>query len=194
MEKNPAGFWIRLGANLIDGIIFAILGYFLVLLIGEGIGSNANSGIQFLYGLLLPIFWYGYTVGKRAVSIRIVRVNGSNVTFWTMLKRTLLSGILYSAPIGIGVIIALTMAWTELAQALASPMDANLEMSNSMMSAFAIFFGGMLLTLILLAASAIMVGVREDKRSLHDLIAGTYVTRNSPGEPVGTGVNVIKEA
>ncbi|CFJ41051.1 RDD family [Mycobacterium tuberculosis] len=28
--------------------------------------------------------------------------------------------------------------------------------------------------------SAIMVAAREDKRSIHDLIAGTYVTSNNP--------------
>ncbi|KZZ84450.1 MULTISPECIES: RDD family protein [Bacillaceae] len=194
MHKNPAGFWIRLGANLIDGIIFAVIGYFLVLIMGEGIGNSATSGIQFFYGLLLPIFWYGYTVGKRAVSIRILRVNGTNVTFWTMIKRSVVSGILYSAPIGIGAIIALTMAWTEIAQVLANPTDPSLAINNSMMSAFAVFIGGMLLSSIMLLASAIMVGVREDKRSLHDLIAGTYVTRNSPGEPAVTGINEVKEA
>jgi len=29
-------------------------------------------------------------------------------------------------------------------------------------------------------ASAFMVGIREDKRAIHDLIAGTYVTYNEP--------------
>ncbi|MCY8282293.1 RDD family protein, partial [Bacillus inaquosorum] len=33
-----------------------------------------------------------------------------------------------------------------------------------------------------LIASLILIGVREDKRTLHDLIAGTYVTYASPGE------------
>ena len=37
--------------------------------------------------------------------------------------------------------------------------------------------------------SAFMVGLREDKRSLHDLIAGTYVTYNAPGEEADFIVN-----
>ncbi len=30
--------------------------------------------------------------------------------------------------------------------------------------------------------SAFMVGLREDKRSIHDFVAGTYVTYAEPGE------------
>lgn len=33
-----------------------------------------------------------------------------------------------------------------------------------------------------LIASLILIAVREDKRTLHDLIAGTYVTYATPGE------------
>lgn len=33
-----------------------------------------------------------------------------------------------------------------------------------------------------LIASLILIGVREDKRTLHDLISGTYVTYAAPGE------------
>ncbi|AZB41882.1 RDD family protein [Bacillus sp. FJAT-42376] len=193
MEKNPAGFWIRLGANLIDGVLFAIIGYLLTLLVGETIGQNTTSGIQFFYGLLLPIFWYGYTVGKRAVKVRIVKVNGQGVTFWTMIKRTVISGILYGLPAIIGAVIALSLSWSEFIEIMSNPLETAPEPSNSLIAAFAVLFGGMLLSLIVLAASAIMMGVREDKRSIHDLIAGTYVTRNLPNEPVQTEWNEAKE-
>ncbi len=32
--------------------------------------------------------------------------------------------------------------------------------------------------------SAFMVGMREDKRSIHDFVAGTYVTYRSPDESI----------
>ncbi|SFJ70171.1 Uncharacterized membrane protein YckC, RDD family [Halobacillus dabanensis] len=35
---------------------------------------------------------------------------------------------------------------------------------------------------IALIVSAFMVGIREDKRAIHDFIAGTYVTHNPPGK------------
>ncbi|WP_162357094.1 RDD family protein [Metabacillus mangrovi] len=198
MGKNPAGFWIRLGANLIDAVVFAVLGFLLALILGDQIGQNASSGIQFLYGLLLPVFWYGYTVGKKAVSIRIVRKDGTNVTFWTMVKRSLLSGIVYGLPFFLGLIIALVMGWSEMVELFTTPVPADpaamdMEISNTALSALVILFGGGLLSFILIAASAIMIGVREDKRAIHDLIAGTYVTRNSPGAASADSYEESKE-
>lgn len=43
--------------------------------------------------------------------------------------------------------------------------------------------GGLVYVLTLgigIIVSAFMVGIREDKRAIHDFIAGTYVTRNMP--------------
>lgn len=85
------------------------------------------------YYVLIPIFWYGYTVGKRFCGIRIVKLNGDDVTLGTMLLREVLGAIIYSITFGIAAIV-----------------------------------------------SAFMVGLREDKRSIHDLIAGTYVTYSLP--------------
>ncbi|MGE5702204.1 MAG: RDD family protein [Clostridia bacterium] len=132
--SNPVGFWRRLGANLLDGIIIGVplslLGYGLT---GDSQSSSVLNAISFLYSLLLPIFWYGYTIGKRLLGIRIVRMNGENVGIGTMLLRTVVGGLLYTITFGIAAII-----------------------------------------------SAIMVGAREDKRSIHDFIAGTYVTFDKP--------------
>ncbi|MCT8138407.1 RDD family protein [Anaerobacillus sp. CMMVII] len=86
-----------------------------------------------LYYLILPIVWYGYTIGKKALGIRIARVDGEKVGIGTMLLRDIVAGIVYVFTLGIGVIV-----------------------------------------------SAFMVGLREDKRSIHDFIAGTYVTYNPP--------------
>jgi uncharacterized RDD family membrane protein YckC len=47
------------------------------------------------------------------------------------------------------------------------------------------FVGGLVYVLTLgigLIVSAFMVGLREDKRAIHDFIAGTYVTQNMPDE------------
>ncbi len=105
METKPAGFWIRLGALLLDGILFNglafLLGLFLLAAWQDGITELA----QFLYALLLPVFWYGYTVGKRVFKIRIIHMNGTNVGIWTMIKRTIIGGLIYVLPILISVTI-----------------------------------------------------------------------------------------
>lgn len=131
---NPAGFWIRLAANLLDGLIIG-LPLFLIsyLITGDTQGDLFTNLISFLYSLLLPIFWYGYTVGKKILGIRIVKVNGDQVGFGAMLLRVLVGGLIYGITLGIAALV-----------------------------------------------SAFMVGLRQDKRAIHDFIAGTYVTYNKP--------------
>ncbi|MBW5447625.1 RDD family protein [Cohnella sp. CFH 77786] len=132
--NEPAGFWIRFGAMILDSIIIGIpLTIISVLITGSKAEDEFLSDtLTFLYSLLTPIFWNGYTIGKRICGIRIVRVDdGEPPRLGTMLLRVLVASLIYAVTFGIAVIV-----------------------------------------------SAIMVGVREDKRSIHDFIAGTEVVRD----------------
>jgi uncharacterized RDD family membrane protein YckC len=135
--SNPAGFWVRLGASLLDSIVLAIVVAIIGLIIGFTYGDNTGSLLEFIlnlcYTLILPVLWYGFTVGKKALGIRVVKLDGSDISFGTNAKRILLGSLVYLLTLGIGFIV-----------------------------------------------SAFMVGMREDKRSIHDLIAGTYVTYDQP--------------
>ncbi|NQF14087.1 RDD family protein [Brevibacillus sp. HB1.3] len=132
--SNPVGFWRRLGAGLLDAIIIGIPLILITYIITGNTEDNFITNIiSSLYSLLVPVFWHGYTVGKRIVGIRIARIDGEPVGIGTMLLRDLVGGIVYIITLGIGLIV-----------------------------------------------SVIMVAVRQDKRSLHDLIAGTYVTSDQP--------------
>lgn len=137
MVHNPAGFWIRFLANLIDGIILAVFTGLLSEVLYQSFlppeGFTGLDLVEFLYYLLLPILWVGYTVGKKALGIRIARIDGGKVGIGTMLLRLFVSGLFFAFTLGIGVIV-----------------------------------------------SAFMVGLREDKRGIHDFIAGTYVTFDEP--------------
>lgn len=83
---RPAGFWIRLAANLLDALIIGIpLMIISYLITGDTGREPLTDTISFLYSLLLPVFWYGYTVGKKLLGIRIVKINGEPVGFGTML-------------------------------------------------------------------------------------------------------------
>jgi uncharacterized RDD family membrane protein YckC len=128
-----AGFWVRLGALILDAVIVGVPLTIISLIITGGGGREYFTNVlSFLYSLLTPVFWNGYTIGKRICGIRIRRVDdGSAPGIGTMLMRNVVGGIVYVVTLGIGVIV-----------------------------------------------SAIMVGVREDKRSLHDMIAGTEVVRD----------------
>lgn len=141
---KPAGFWIRLAANIIDGLLLSIPYLILTLLFGVKLDLNNPSAIptldpassisniiSILYMLILPPLWNGATVGKRLVGIRIARVDGSKVTVGTMALRSIVGPLVEIIPLGLG----------------------------SLVSLFMIVF-------------------RKDKRSIHDFIAGTYVTYN----------------
>ncbi|EKP95281.1 RDD family protein [Thermaerobacter subterraneus] len=131
---NPAGFWKRFAASLLDGIVvggpITLAGY---LATGTAEANWFTSLVNVLYALVVPVVWHGYTVGKRIVGIRIVRLNGAPVGIGTMFLRSVVGGLVYFVTLGAGLIV-----------------------------------------------SAILVAAREDKRSLHDLIAGTYVTTDPP--------------
>ncbi|MCM3003343.1 RDD family protein [Priestia koreensis] len=136
---NPAGFWIRLGAALLDGLVIGIPLSILSFVITGDIDNSSGDGwinlLSALYGIFLPVYWRGYVVGKKVCGIRIVKIDGEDVRIGTMVIRVLCGAFIYAITLGIAAIV-----------------------------------------------SGIMVGIREDKRSIHDLIAGTYVTYNRPGE------------
>ncbi|CAH0346722.1 RDD family protein [Bacillus sp. CECT 9360] len=131
---NPAGFWRRLLANILDGLIIGISVSVISYLITRNWEADTfDSVANMVYALIIPIIWHGYTVGKKIMGVRIAKVNGGKLGFGAMLMRTLVAGLVYGLTIGIALIV-----------------------------------------------SAFMVGLRKDKRALHDLMAGTYVTFDKP--------------
>jgi len=129
-DNQVAGFWIRLGANILDGLIVSLP---LTIIAGLITGNYENEPISNLifglYGILVPVYWNGYTIGKRMCGIHIRKFDFLEPPgLGTMLLRNLVAGIVYALTLGIGLIV-----------------------------------------------SIFMVALREDKRSLHDFIAGTEV-------------------
>jgi len=125
-----AGFWIRFGAVLLDGLLVGIPLTIVTMLVTGGWGTREplTDILSFLYSLLIPVLWSGYTVGKKLCGVRIRKLDGSPPGIGTMLLRVVVGGLVYAVTFGIGTIV-----------------------------------------------SAVMVGVREDKRAIHDFIAGTEV-------------------
>jgi uncharacterized RDD family membrane protein YckC len=133
---DRAGFLIRLGAGLLDGLVLLGFGFIVMFVFQFNSPDNWISNlVDLLYYLLLPVFWYGYTLGKKWCGIRIVKEDGSQVGIGTMLLRNIVAALVYIITLGIGVFV-----------------------------------------------SAFMIGLREDKRAIHDFIAGTHVTYNLPEE------------
>jgi uncharacterized RDD family membrane protein YckC len=95
--QEPAGFWRRLGAVIIDAAVGAIIG----LIIGPIFDDDNLSRIAIwlyvmAYYILVPYYWNGYTVGKRVAGVRIVRVDGGKLGFKNTILRMPVTQILYT--------------------------------------------------------------------------------------------------
>ncbi|MGJ7919795.1 RDD family protein [Neobacillus sp. LXY-4] len=113
MISNPAGFWRRLLGNILDGLIISLP---ISLIFGAFLDSNSvstvTSIIEILYAIILPVIWSGYTIGKRIVGVRIVKVNGEKIGFGTMLLRSVVGGLIYAVTLGIALIVSAIMVGT----------------------------------------------------------------------------------
>lgn len=81
MEQS-AGFKVRFLASFLDFIVVAIIhGFITFLMYGEFYTKQPNitDYVGLSYAILVPVLWYGYTIGKRMTKIRIVKVSGQNV-------------------------------------------------------------------------------------------------------------------
>ena len=106
----PAGFWIRAGAYMIDGLIITICQVIVMTLLTlVGIPNAAARGLSALLGVAyfvwMPVACAGQTLGKMAGGIAIRRMDGSPLTYLRCLGRWcgyLVSGILA----GLGFLLA----------------------------------------------------------------------------------------
>jgi uncharacterized RDD family membrane protein YckC len=105
-----AGFWRRVAAALIDGILVGVVSW-IVTLIFSGISDGAEVTAQ----ILVLIAAYGYyagmesssyqaTVGKIALGIQVTDLNGNRISFGRALGRNL-AEILSALIFGIGYIM-----------------------------------------------------------------------------------------
>ena len=89
VHVRPAGFWIRFFATIIDGILAEVI-VLLVIVLAIFLTSSWEAGVViglFFYAVLYPItiitlwvLWHGRTPGKALLRIRIVRLDGKDLT------------------------------------------------------------------------------------------------------------------
>jgi uncharacterized RDD family membrane protein YckC len=141
--KNYAGFWLRLVAILIDGIILSILQFVVLAPILAAIGIGASNeiangsdadtvalaaqlaalfGTVGLIGQAVNILYFSFmesskyqaTVGKLALGLIVTDLNGGKLDFVKALIRNV-SKIISTITLGIGYLLA---AFTDKKQAL----------------------------------------------------------------------------
>jgi uncharacterized RDD family membrane protein YckC len=112
-----AGWWSRVGAALIDGLIIGVgallilvlfgaifsVGFFASdetgvasVVVGLLVGSLAVAIVSLLYAPLMMARTDGKTLGRMALGIRVVRANGRPVTFgYAMLREVVVKALLF---------------------------------------------------------------------------------------------------
>lgn len=79
-----AGFWIRVGAYIIDAIILGIIGAAIGAIFS--LQTNGRSGLSLLLGLIYFTYfwsnsslWPGQTVGQKLLNLRVIKTDGSDL-------------------------------------------------------------------------------------------------------------------
>jgi uncharacterized RDD family membrane protein YckC len=98
-----SGWWRRVGAAIIDGLLIGVVGVTVALILSQALGASedATTAISVFVGLLVGSVYYGnlmsregqrngQSLGKEALGIRVVRVDGRPLTFGFALYREIL--------------------------------------------------------------------------------------------------------
>jgi len=91
-EHRYAGFWIRVVAVILDGLIIGIPMAIVLFAIGQygtSLGTLIQTVVNAAYAIVLWVQW-GRTIGGRIVGLRLVRVDGQPVTYGTAVVRYLM--------------------------------------------------------------------------------------------------------
>ena len=159
MQAPPfAGFGIRAAASLIDGLVMVLITLPIDLILGAPGDPTSASGffqlmISLVYQGYLPTTAWRGTAGKWLLNLKIETLDGQQINTLTSLRR--LSLLLLVQPI--------------LVIFPFDPKEAGLLEALPTLFCLSILVGDVLLVL-----------VREDRRALHDLIAGTCVRQYKP--------------
>lgn len=174
-----AGFWPRLGAMLLDGLILGPVGWLSILAGGHHRLYDVYTFIPFiLLGLFYNVYLvrrFGGTPGKLIVGIRIRKVNGDPVGYREAILRELPDTIL-NALVSFALLLPLfqmtdaeyaSLSFTGLYQRQLALAPAWYKPANWAQN---IWFWSELVVLL----------TNRKRRALHDFIAGTVVVHVRP--------------
>ena len=155
-ERWICGFWRRIGALLVDGILLGIFGLVLGLFLESlfvqmgGWGRLVGFAISITYfGLMNSSAFNGQTIGKKWLKIRVVDASNNTIS----LPKSFLRYSFLAVPFSLN----------------GAQITNEVLLSYLMYPLSLIIFGG------LLSIAYLYVFNRKTRQSLHDLVVGTYV-------------------
>ncbi|MGE5675101.1 MAG: RDD family protein [Mycobacterium leprae] len=115
-EPRYAGFWLRVGATLIDGIILSVVYAIVGALTGiEKVNESfVGAVLGWLYCALMESSKHQATLGKLVLGLAVTDMNGERISFWRATVRHF-AMIISALILMIGFMMA---GWTAKKQAL----------------------------------------------------------------------------
>jgi uncharacterized RDD family membrane protein YckC len=180
-----SSFGRRLGAYLIDFLLLSPLFALQIWASGHSISMAILSAVlvsvAFIgYRVYCHAIW-GQTVGKRVAKLRVVRLSGEAIGWRESLLRSSVE-MLFTGLTLIAQLIALTtIPAAEFAGLDTVQRESNLQVYTPAWSGYVVSLSG-----IWYIASLITLFVNDQRRTLHDFIAGTVVAGAETGPSVTT--------
>jgi len=112
------GFWERFGAAFLDGLLLIIPNYLLIYIAGDGWGNVLSLVMSWLYYASLESGTNQATLGKQAMGLKVVTMEGQPISFGQATGRYF-SKILSALILLIGYLM---MIWDEKKQTLHDKM------------------------------------------------------------------------
>jgi len=163
---RPAGFWIRVGATLIDSLVFLPLAgaAFFNLIVVKSLVLHVVINIPGLLYKPLMEHYFGATLGKMACRIRVLDDCGRNLTVLAAYVR-FLPFLFHSLISIIGTVFLFSHPEFQFTSSLAQMNELQvrnpLKLTETLVSFFCIF-------------ECILAGFTYRKRALHDMMAGSF--------------------
>ena len=189
-----AGFWQRVGASLIDGLVF--LPNILIVTTVEGLSQTAAVlaallGPAVYYAYVLPLtFRYGGTLGKLALGMRVQPADGGPLTWRHVWRRSAVdmiasSLLITSTLVGLSKVPFATYAaagWMERPELLTTAVPWMSWLNGAYM--------------VWLFSEFLVIMTNRRRRALHDFIAATVVVvvRRTAVVPSSAAVGLLDVA
>ncbi len=170
--SRPAGFWIRVGASIIDGLIFipvGILSFWNMMSLKSTLVLVLISVPGFFYKPLMEAFC-GATLGKMSCGLRVINAQGKRLSLFYAYTRAF-PFLLASALALASQVILFSSEQFQSASSFAELGQPELKT----------FFDavGMLVN-VLVMVDCIVAAFSFRKRALHDMLADSYCVYKEP--------------
>ena len=160
-HRTLSGFWRRLLAIVLDGLILGIVGFVSGFFFFDfyarlgGWGRLIGFGVDSMYfGVLNSAIGKGQTIGKRIMKIEVTNKFGEHITLGQSLLRNTILGVPFFLN---GILAPPSLVMSPVGYVIGFIVFGN---------------GGAIIYLYIFN--------RRTRQSLHDLVVGTFVTKTSP--------------